>query len=170
MTDANPDRFHLCSASFMAFLLKLRCSASDILLATDSQWLANLQDNTHGQSWLDLDSLLSTTLYACFDTSSSSKHVEVLSQRLKRSNGLQSGRAIWKALTENANPTSGPCKQEKEHRISSKSYFNANPTPVEIELALERRGRYEGPGRGGMYVVKGVGFWPLRFDFGWARF
>ena len=136
-TDANPDRFHLWSASFLAFIQKLRCSASIVLSATDDEWIANLSDDTHGQSWLELDSLMSTTIFACLDTAAASKHVEVLTQRLKRTNGLQSGRAIWRSLHDAANPTSGPRKREHEKRIGQKSYFTAQSTAVDIELSME---------------------------------
>lgn len=121
----------------MAFVNKLRCSAADVLTVSDEQWLKNLTDETYGQDWLDLDSHMSTTLFACFDTASSSKHVEVLSQRLKRTNGLQSGRAIWQSLAEAANPTTGPRKQERDRELAAKSYFTARPTAVEVELGME---------------------------------
>ena len=136
-SDINPESFHLWSASFLAFINKLRCSASDVLLVSDEQWLANLSDNVHGQAWLDLDSYMSTTLFACFDTASTSKHVEVLSQRLKRTNGLQSGRAIWLSLSEAANPTTGPRKQERDRTLAAKTYFTTRPSAVEVELAME---------------------------------
>ena len=136
-TDANPEKYNLWSSSFLTFMQKLRSSASDVLTFSDAQWLTCLNDNEYGQSWLELDSIMSTTLFACFDTASSSKYVEVIAQRLKRTNGLQSGRAIWQALSEAANPTSGPRRQERESIVKSKSYFTNTTTPVECELAME---------------------------------
>lgn len=122
----------------LAYHRSTNCNAgaSSVLLMSEAQWAKCLCDDTHGQQWLELDSLLSTTIFACFTTTS--KHVQILSSRLARTDSWSSGRAIWDMLKDAANPTSGPRKQEREANIKSKNYFTDKMDATATEVALER--------------------------------